>query len=112
MKWVVMIVSVLLGLMFLFTGGTKIAGLPMHVEHCAHWGYPSWFMYVTGFVESASAVMLLIPETRFYGAILIISTMLGAIVTLMRADEMPRLGIPVVLLALATFTAMQHRPGR
>ena len=112
MKWVVMIVSVLLGLMFLFTGGTKLAGLPMHVEHFAHWGYPSWFMYVTGFVESVSAVMLLIPKTRFYGAVLIIGTMLGAIVTHIRADEMPRLVIPVVLLALATFTAMQHRPGR
>ena len=40
MKWVVMIVSVLMGLMFLFAGGTKLAGLPMHVEHFAHWGYP------------------------------------------------------------------------
>ena len=53
--------------------------------------------------------MLLIPRTRFYGTILIVDTMLGAIVTHIRADEMPR---PVVLLALATFTAMQHRPGR
>ena len=54
----------------------------------------------------------MIPKTGFYGAILIIGTMLGAIVTHIRADEMPRFVIPVVLLALAPFTTMQHRPGR
>lgn len=57
-------------------------------------------------------MLLLIPKTGFYGAILIIGTMLGAIVTHIRADEMPRFVIPVVLLALAPFTTMQHRPGR
>jgi uncharacterized membrane protein YphA (DoxX/SURF4 family) len=112
MKWVVTIVSVLLGAMFLFAGGTKLAGLPMHVEHFAHWGYPSWFMYVTGFIETLSAVLVLIPKTRFYGAVLLICTMLGAIATNARANELDRLPVPVVMLALATFTALKHRPGR
>ncbi len=111
MKWVGTIISVLLGLLFLFAGGTKLAGLPMHMEHFAGWGYPSWFVYVAGFIEAASAVLILIPKTRLYGAILVICTILGAIATLARAGDTAQLPVPVVVLVLAVFTAMKNRPG-
>ena len=112
MKWVGTIISVLLGAMFLFAGGTKLAGLPMHVEHFAHWGYPSWFMYVTGFIETLSAVLVVIPKTRFLGAVLVMCTMIGASVTLLRAGDTSQLPVPLVMFALATFTALKNRPGR
>lgn len=113
MKWAVTIVSVLLGLFFLIAaGGTKLAGLPMHVEHFTHWGYPIWFMYVTGFIEASAGLMLLIPKTRFYGAVLILCTMVGAVATNFRADEIERLPMPIAMFALAAFVALRTRPGR
>ena len=112
MKWVGTIISALLGAMFLFAGGTKLAGLPMHVEHFAHWGYPSWFMYVTGFIETLSAVLVVVPKTRFLGALLLMCTMIGASATLLRAGDISQLPVPLVMFALSTFTALKNRPGR
>ena len=109
MKWVVTILSVLMGAFYLFAGGTKLAGLPMHVEHFAHWGYPAWFMYVIGTMETASAAMLFVPKLRFFGAALIVCDMLGAVVTHVRADEMSRIPMPAILLALAVFLAVKSR---
>lgn len=43
--------SGLVNLAFLMAGGTKLAGVEMHTENFARWGYPNWFKYVTGSVE-------------------------------------------------------------
>lgn len=37
------ILTGLLSALYLFTGGTKLMGMEMHVEHFAQWGYPQWF---------------------------------------------------------------------
>lgn len=111
MKWTVTVLSFVMAAFYLFAGTTKLAGLAMHVEHFTHWGYPIWFMYVTGLVETSAAVLLLIPKTRFYGAVLIGCTMLGAVVTHLRVGEMARLPVPIVMLALAAFVATRRRPG-
>ena len=111
MKWFVTIIPIILGIFFLYAGGSKLAGQAMHVEHFTGWGYPIWFMYVTGFIETSCAIMLLVPKTRFYGAVLIICTMLGAIVTLVMSNQMVQIPIPSLVLVLAVFTANKHRPG-
>ena len=110
MKWAVIIISVLLGLAFLGAGGTKLAGMEPHVEHFAHWGYPSWFMYVTGLFELTAAVLLLVPGTRLYGAALLMCVMIGAAITHLRAGEMDQLPVPIFILLLAAFLAWASRP--
>jgi uncharacterized membrane protein YphA (DoxX/SURF4 family) len=111
MKWFVTIIPVILGIFFLYAGGSKLAGQAMHVEHFTGWSYPIWFMYVTGFIETSCAIMLFVPKTRFYGAVLIICTMLGAIVTLVVSNQLVQIPIPSLVLVLAVLTAKKHRPG-
>lgn len=110
MKWAVTIFSVLLGIAFLGAGGTKLAGMETHVEHFAGWGYPNWFMYVTGLFEVTAGILLLVPKTRLYGAGLLMAVMIGAAITHLRAGEMARLPVPIVILLLAVFLAWASRP--
>ena len=103
-------VSALVGLAFLMAGGTKLMGQEMHVENYIRWGYPNWFMYLTGTIEVLGAVLIVIPATRFYGALLLTATMLGAIFTHIQANEPAMLPVPIVLLLLSGFVAWMNRP--
>ena len=60
--------TILLGVLFLFAGGTKLIGTQMHVEHFALWGYPSWFRLFVGAWEVGCGLLLLIPRYSFYAA--------------------------------------------
>ena len=44
-------------------------------------GLGQWFRYLTGGIEVVSAVLLLAPRLAFFGAIVLIPTMIGAIIT-------------------------------
>lgn len=105
-------VMALLTLGFLMFGGSKLAGQQMHVENFARWGYPTWFMYLTGLIEVVGAVLLWPQRTRLIGALLLVATMLGAILTHLVNGEAAFIAMPVVLLLLAAFVAWSNRPRR
>jgi len=112
-KWLSYIlhgVSVLVGLAFLMAGVTKLMGQEMHVENYIRWGYPNWFMYINGTIEVLGAILIVIPATRFYGALLLVATMLGAIFTHIQSNEPAMLPLPIVLLLLSGFVAWMNRP--
>ncbi len=109
-EYVLLVLSVLLGLAFLGAGGSKLAGAQMHVDNFARWGYPPWFQYVTGLVEVVAAFLIVLPATRFYGAALLVCTMLGAVATHVMAGEGSMTGGPAVLLGLSALVAWAHRP--
>ena len=72
-------------------------------------GIGQWFRYVTGLVEVASAVALLVPRVAVFGALVLVPTMIGAIVTqlfIVHASPVP----PAVLLvaAAAVLWARRH----
>ena len=67
--------------MFLFAGGSKLAGAAMHVQLFDAIGLGQWFRYVTGSIEVIAAVMLLTPQLAIVGALLAVPTMVGAIAT-------------------------------
>ena len=104
------ILALLLALAFLGAGGSKLAGDAMHVANFDRWGYPSWFMYVTGLIEVVAALLILLPKTRFYGAALLVPTMIGAILThIVGGDGLDTIIAPLVLLALVGFVAWTER---
>lgn len=103
-------VALLVALAFLLTGGTKLMGVEMHVENFARWGYPDWFMYLTGLIEVSGAILIVLPKTRFYGALLLVATMVGAILTHIQADEIAAMPVPIVLLLLAASVAWMNKP--
>lgn len=70
-----------LAALFFFAGGSKLAGTPAMVALFDAIGVGQWFRYVTGFVEVGSAIALVSPTLAPFGALLLASTMVGAIAT-------------------------------
>src|SRR5688572_9990451 len=70
-----------LAALFLFAGGSKLAGAPAMVALFDVIGVGQSFRYVTGLIEVVSAVALLVPSFAPFGALLLASTMVGAIAT-------------------------------
>jgi uncharacterized membrane protein YphA (DoxX/SURF4 family) len=73
--------QVVLTTLFLFAGGSKLGGAPAMVALFDAIGVGQWFRYVTGVVEVVSAVALLVPTLAPFAALLLASTMAGAIAT-------------------------------
>ena len=73
--------QIVLAGMFFLAGGLKLTGVPMMVALFDAIGVGQWFRYVTGSIEVVSAVALLVPSLAAFGALLLIPTMVGAVVT-------------------------------
>jgi putative oxidoreductase len=101
------VVQVGLAAMFLMAGGSKLTAAPTMVALFDAIGWGQWFRYVTGAIETSAAVALLIPSAAVYGAMLLIPTMIGAIVTnlFLGQSVIP----PLVLLLVASAVAWARR---
>jgi len=99
----------LLGGMFIIAGGAKLMGSHTQVEHFAQWGYPLWFLYLTGLIEVGGGICLFIPKAQFYGIVVLSITMVGAALTHLRANEMSAFPVPIVLLCLLVMLAWTMR---
>lgn len=81
----------ILVLMFLMAGFGKVTGSKMHVEGFKHWRLPQWFRVVTGIVELAGAILLIIgywsPTYALVGAFLLGCTGIGGVLTHIRVKD-------------------------
>ena len=75
------VVQIALAGMFLLAGGSKLLGAPAMVGLFDAIGIGQWFRYLTGLIEVGSAVALLVPSLAVFGALALVATMVGAIVT-------------------------------
>ncbi len=75
------VLQVALAALFLMAGGSKLAGVPDMVTMFDKLGLGQWFRYVTGAIEATSGILLLVPSAAVFGALLLIPTMVGAIIT-------------------------------
>ena len=76
--WIVQIAT---AAMFLLAGSSKLAGVPAMVGVFDAIGIGQWFRYLTGSIEVVSAGALLVPSWAAFGALLLIPTMVGAVLT-------------------------------
>jgi len=67
--------------MFLMVGFLKLSGDAQLVGLFQAIGLGQWFRYLTGTLEVAGAILLLIPRTSGLGALLLAVVMVGAVVT-------------------------------
>ena len=74
-------VQIALAGMFLLAGSSKLLSAPAMVGLFDAIGIGQWFRYVTGSIEVVSAVALLVPSWAAFGALLLIPTMAGAVIT-------------------------------
>lgn len=101
-------IRALLALVFVAAGGAKLYGVPMLVEGFQHIGLGQWFRYVTGGLEIAGAILLLLPQKAALGALLLICIMTGAVIThlfVIGGSAVPA----TVLLALNAVVAYAER---
>jgi uncharacterized membrane protein YphA (DoxX/SURF4 family) len=103
------ILTALLAFAFLGAGGSKLAGAAPHPESFVRWGFPLWFMYVTGAIEVVAALLLLVPRTATLAAGLYVGTMVGAVLTHLKAGETGQIVAPLVLLGLAVVVGLARR---
>lgn len=105
--------QVALALMFLMAGGSKLAGVPAMVSLFDALGVGQWFRYVTGVIEVASGIALLIPSVAVFGAILLLPTMLAAIlINVFIVPASPVMPLVLFLAAGAVAWARRHQlPG-
>jgi len=99
----------LLVLTFLMAGGLKIYGLPRLVVEFQQIGLGDWFRYLTGTLEIAGAVSLMIPGAIAVGAALLGCVMIGAIATHVFIFGDSALAASVLLvLCLAVLVTYRH----
>ena len=67
--------------MFLMAGGLKLTGAPEMVALFDAIGIGQWFRYITGSIEVVAGASLLVPSLAPFGALVLVPTMAGAIVT-------------------------------
>lgn len=104
------VLQVLLAVVFLLSGGIKIAGHPMQVANFQRYGYPQWFRVVTGVVEvigAAGMVAGLFEEQFAIAAAVVLGvTMVGATYTDIRRSPPAMVAPPVVLLVMSIAVAV------
>jgi uncharacterized membrane protein len=94
------VTQVVLAVLFLMAGGSKLAGVPAMVTLFDAIGLGQWFRYVTGVIEVTAGIALLVPRAAVFGALLLIPTMLGAIIT--NVFVVPASPVMPLLLLLGT----------
>lgn len=102
--------SILFGLLFLLAGATKflLAEVP---EKFAAWGYPQGFHIVVGVLEILGGLMLFLPRTAFYGAVVLAVIMAGAVYTHAVPDQNPAAAVwPLAFLVALVVLALARRP--
>lgn len=105
--WVLQVAS---AFVFIKAGGAKLAGVQAMVQLFDHVGFGQWFRYLTGGLEIAGAVALLIPGFYRPGAILLAVIMAGAVLThLLIIGGNPALPIVLFLLLCLIAWARQDR---
>lgn len=102
------ILQVGIAAMFVSGGSNKLAGDPAMVQAFDAIGFGQWFRYLTGGLEVAGAVLLVLPAFAGFGAALLGGVMVGAILThllLVGGSALPAL---LLLLALVPVAAVRR----
>ncbi|MEP1780352.1 MAG: DoxX family protein [Reichenbachiella sp.] len=79
------------------------------------WGYPVWFRIFIGILEVGGGLLVLIPRTRHFGALVLFAVMTGALVTRITFgtslnDALSIAFNAMVFLYLATYQAENLKP--
>jgi putative oxidoreductase len=76
---VLSVAQIAVAFLVLLTGASKLASAPAMVVEFDAIGVGQWFRYLIGSIEVASAVLLAIPASAAFGALLLIPVMIGAV---------------------------------
>jgi len=100
--------QVLVALVLLAAGSGKLVGSAAMVALFDAIGIGQWFRYVTGSLEVLGALLLIVPGTTAFGAVLLACVLAGAVVTHLTVLHTAPTA-PLVLFALTALIAFGRR---
>lgn len=109
------VVGVLVALVFVSQGLMKFDPEGFWTPSFERWGYPVWFRYLIGVLETAGGVMLLVPRVASYGAGALFAVMAGAFITRLRdgqAGDVVAIVIYAILLSWFAYEWYDRRWSR
>ncbi len=101
---------ILVAALFLFAAIQKLTGAEMEVDLFQVVGLGQWFRYVTGLLEVAGGIILLVPAISAFGALILLIVDIGAFVaqvTVLHQDWIHPVVIGIVLAGLVYFQRRQ-----
>lgn len=101
--------QLLLAVNFIVAGAGKLAGMEQMVLLFDEIGVGHWFRYLTGVLEIGGALLLLIPNAAWIGAVGLALVMAGAVVTELFIVS-GSATVPLVLLILVSVVSYARRP--
>ena len=105
----ILILNLVIAAIFLLSGGAKLAGLEFEIAVFERWGYPLWFMYLTGALEVLGGVGLWVKRVSALAAACLAALMIGAVATHILHSEWGMLVAATVIMGLAATRAWLGR---
>ncbi|MFD9005007.1 DoxX family protein [Streptomyces sp. NPDC059582] len=103
------VLQVILAVVFVMAGASKIAGAQDMVKVFQDVGAGQWLRYVTGSLELAGAVLLLVPRLSALGGLVLAGVMAGAFLScLFVIDQSP---VAAAVLLILAAVVMWNRRG-
>jgi DoxX-like family len=87
LMWTGRVITILIGLMFVFSAVLKLLGLQQVKDEMTRLGFPERLVLPLGILELTCVVIYLIPQTALVGAILLTGYLGGAICTHWRIGD-------------------------
>lgn len=107
---VIWTLQIVVAFVFLFAGSVKLAGFDDAVRMFGAIGFGQWFRYVTGLLEVAGAVLVLVPSFATAGAGVLALVMAGAVVAHLTTHlQGGSAGAAFFLLLVTSYIAWKRR---
>ena len=103
------VLSVLLALIFIMSGITKLFGVEMQLQNIESWGYPLWSRFPIGAGEIVLAAGILIPSYRKLTIYGIFIWTVVAVVTHLRVGQNEMIIAPVIISVIALAVLLLQR---
>jgi len=112
MNIAVTIIAVLIGLLSLAAGGAKIALVPEEVVFLSQFGFVKVHTVSFGVVQVLGGLLMLVPVTRFFGALIAGAGFALSVALLLAAGNAAFAGVSLLPVLLAGFVAYQSKLAR
>ena len=106
------LLSLVLAVVFVVVGLANLTLQPHMVQRFESYGYPVWFLALTGAFEIFGAALVLVPRTAYIGAGLLAAITCGAFISLMANGHTSGITAPISLFLLALVVGSLHDWGR
>lgn len=104
-------ITIVLAIIYVASGVPKLESLEFISARFEEvWGFPDWFRMAIGGMEFIGGILLIIPGTAFYAALMLSVIMLGATYTHLVLGNPVFTPIPVTCFVLLMIVAYARRP--